>query len=79
MARQRFRNNGWVMTGRILGMASCPGKSHMCPSFCFFASKLSLLSCHIASAPLASEVEMAPKRKASSSSIAIIPPIDPNN
>jgi hypothetical protein len=29
--------------------------------------------------PLASKVEMAPKRKASSSSIAIIPPIDPNS
>jgi hypothetical protein len=50
-----------------------------CPSFCFFASRLSLLSCNIASAPLASEVEMAPKRKASSSSVAIIPPIDPNS
>jgi hypothetical protein len=89
MARQHFRKNGWVMTGHFLEMASGPGKSHMyctvaclhalCPSFCFFASRLSLLSCNIASAPLASEVEMAPKRKASSSSIAIIPPIDPNS
>jgi hypothetical protein len=50
-----------------------------CPSFCFFASRHSLLSCNIASAPLASEVEMVPKRKASSSSVAIIPPIDPNS
>jgi hypothetical protein len=89
MACQRFRNNGWVMTGHFLEIASGPGKSHMyctvarlhapCPSFCFFASRLSLLSCNIASAPLASEVEMAPKRKASSSSVAIIPPIDPNS
>jgi hypothetical protein len=89
MARQRFRNNGWVMTGHFLEMASGPGKSPMycivarlhasCPSFCFFASRLSLLSCDIASAPLASEVEMAPKRKPSSSSVAIIPPIDPNS
>jgi hypothetical protein len=89
MARQRFKNNGWVMTGHFLEMASGPGKSPMyctvarlhalCPSFCFFASRLSLLSCDIASAPLASEVEMAPKRKASSSSVAIIPPIDPNS
>ena len=77
------------MTGHFLEMASGPGKSPMyctvarlhalCPSFCFFASRLSLLSCDIASTPLASEVEMAPKRKASSSSVAIIPPIDPNS
>jgi hypothetical protein len=79
------------MTGHFLETASGPGKPHMyctvvrlhapCPSFClvFFASRLSLLSCNIASAPLASEVEMAPKRKASSSSVAIIPPIDPNS
>ena len=89
MAHQRFRNNGWVMTGHFLETASGPGKPHMyctvaClhapfPSFCFFASRLSLLSCNIASAPLASEVEMTPKRKASSSSVAIIPPIDPNS
>jgi hypothetical protein len=89
MTRQRFRNNGWVMTGHFLGMASGPGKSHMyctvahlhapCPSFCFFASRLSLLSSNTTSAPLASEVEMAPKRKALSSSVAIIPPIDPNS
>jgi hypothetical protein len=38
-----------------------------------------MLSCNIASTPLASEVEMAPKRKASSSSVSIIPPIDPNS
>jgi hypothetical protein len=50
-----------------------------CPSFFFSASRLSLLSSNIASAPLASKVEMAPKRKASSSSVAIIPPIDPNS
>jgi hypothetical protein len=45
MARQRFRNNGWVMTGRFLEMSSGPGKPHMyntiaclcvlCPSFAF--------------------------------------------
>jgi hypothetical protein len=45
MARQRFRNNSWVMTGRFLEMASGPGKPHMyyivaclcflCPSFAF--------------------------------------------
>jgi hypothetical protein len=84
MARLRFRNNRRVMTGCFLEMASGPGKPHMyctvarlhvpCPSFCFSASRLSLLSCNIASAPFASKVEMAPKRKASSSSIAIIPP-----
>jgi hypothetical protein len=89
MAYQRFRNNGWVMTGHFLETAYGPGKPHMycivarlhapCPSFCFFASRLSLLSYNIASVPLASEVEMAPKRKASSSSVAIITPIDPNS
>jgi hypothetical protein len=46
MAHQRFRNNGSVMTGHFLEMASGPGKPHMycivaclhapCPSFCFF-------------------------------------------
>jgi hypothetical protein len=45
MARQRFRNNGWVMTGRFLELVSGPGKPHMyctvahlcilCPSFAF--------------------------------------------
>jgi hypothetical protein len=89
MAHLRFRNNRRVMTGHFLEMASGPGKPHMyctvarlhvpCPSFCFSASRLSLLSCNIASALFASKVEMAPKRKASSSSVAIIPPIDPNS
>jgi hypothetical protein len=50
-----------------------------CPNSCFSASKLSLRSCDTASVPLASEIEMAPKRKASSSSAAVIPPIDPNS
>jgi hypothetical protein len=50
-----------------------------CPSSCFSTSKPSLLSCDTASAPLASKIEMAPKRKASSSSVAVIPPIDPNS
>jgi hypothetical protein len=45
LARQRFRNNSWVMTGHFLEMASSPGKPHMyctvaclyilCPSFAF--------------------------------------------
>jgi hypothetical protein len=45
MARQRFRNNSWVMTLRFLEMASGPGRPHMyctvaclyilCPSFAF--------------------------------------------
>jgi hypothetical protein len=45
VARQRFRNNSWVMTGRFLEMTSGPGKPHMycivarlcilCPSFAF--------------------------------------------
>jgi hypothetical protein len=51
----------------------------LCPSSCFSASKLSLCPCDTASIPLASKIEMAPKRKASSSSDAVIPPIDPNS
>jgi hypothetical protein len=89
MARQRFRNNRRVMTGHFLETVSGLGKPHMycivarlcfpCPSSCFSVSKPSLRSCDTASAPLASKIEMAPKRKASSSSVAVIPPIDPNN
>jgi hypothetical protein len=89
MARQRFRNNRWVMTGRFLETVSGWEKPHMycivasfrfpCPNFCFSASKLSLRSCDTASVLLASEIEMAPKRKASGSSAAVIPPIDPNS
>jgi hypothetical protein len=73
----------------ILEVAPGPGKPHMyctvarlhipCPSSCFSASRPSLLSCGIASASPTSKVEMAPKRKASSSFVAVIPPIDPNS
>jgi hypothetical protein len=89
VARQRFRNNSWVMTGCFLDLASGLRKPHMyctvarlripCRSFCFSASRPSLLSCNTASAPLVSMVEMVPKRKASSSSVVVIPPIDPNS
>jgi hypothetical protein len=84
-----FRNNRWVMTGRFLETVSGLKKSHMycivarlrfpCPNSCFSASKLSLRSCDTASVLLASKIEMAPKRKASSSSADVIPPIDPNS
>jgi hypothetical protein len=87
MARQRFRNNHRVMTERFLETVSGLGKPHMycivarlcfpCPSSCFSVSKPSLRSCDTASAPLASKIEMAPKRKASSSSAAVIPPSIP--
>jgi hypothetical protein len=50
-----------------------------CPNSCFSASKLSSRSCDTASVLLASEIEMAPKRKASSSSAAVIPPINLNS
>jgi hypothetical protein len=50
-----------------------------CPSSCFPASRPSLPFCDSAFAPLAGEVEMAPKWKASSSSVAVFPPIDPNS
>jgi hypothetical protein len=89
MARQHFKDNCRVMTGRFLETVSGPGKPHMycivarlyfpCPSSCFSASKPSLRLCDTASAPLASKIEMAPNRKASSSSVAVIPPIDPNS
>jgi hypothetical protein len=84
-----FRNNRWVLTGHLLETASGLGKPYMyctvprlhipCPSSCFPASRSSLLICNFAFALLAAEVEMAPKRKASSSSAAVIPPIDPNS
>jgi hypothetical protein len=84
-----FKNNRRVMTGCFLETVFGLGKPHMycivarlcfpCPSSCFSASKPSLRSCDTASAPLASKIEMAPKRKASSSSVAVIPPIDPNS
>jgi hypothetical protein len=50
-----------------------------CPNSCFSASKHSLRSCDTAFVLLAGEIEMAPKRKASGSSAAVIPPIDPNS
>jgi hypothetical protein len=51
----------------------------LCPSSCFPTSRPSLSFCNSASALFAGGVEMAPKRKASSSSAAVIPPIDPNS
>jgi hypothetical protein len=89
MARRCFRSNRRVLTGRFLETVSNPGRPHMycafsrlcfpCPSFCFPASRSSLSFCNSAPALFAGGVEMAPKRKASSSSAAVIPPIDPNN
>jgi hypothetical protein len=77
------------MTVRFLETVSDPGRSHMycafsrlcfpCPSSCFPASRSSLSFCNSAPALFAGGVEMAPKRKASSSSAAVIPPIDPNS
>jgi hypothetical protein len=89
MAHRCFRSNRRVMTGRFLETVSDPGRSHMCcafsrlyflcPSSCFPASRSSLSFCNSALALFADGVEMAPKRKASSSSAAVIPPIDPNS
>jgi hypothetical protein len=89
MARQRFRSNCRVMTGRFLETVSHSRISHMyctfsrlcfpCPSSCFPASRSSLSFCDSAPAMFIVGVEMAPKRKASSSSAAVIPPIDPNS
>jgi hypothetical protein len=84
-----FRSNRRVMTRRFLEMVSDPGISHMycafsrlcfpCPSSCFPAFRSSLSFCNSAPALFTVGVEMAPKRKASSSSAAVIPPIDPNS
>jgi hypothetical protein len=87
MARQRFRNNSWVMTGHFLEMASVPGKPHMyCTVACLcilspsFAFLHTYLLCSLAILlPLSSKIEMAPKQKTQNSSVAIIPPIDPNS
>jgi hypothetical protein len=89
MARRCFRGNRRVMTGRFLETVFDPGISHMycafsrlcfpCPSSCFPASRSSLSFCNSAPALFTVGVEMAPKRKASSSSAAVIPPIDPNS
>jgi hypothetical protein len=86
LARQRFKNNGWVMTGHFLEMTSGL-ENPICTALSHASTLRALVSAFLhpgflyntASAPLASEVEMAPKRKASSSSVAIIPPIDPNS
>jgi hypothetical protein len=77
------------MTGRFLETVSDPGISHMycafshlcfqCPSSCFPAFRSSLSLCSSSPALFTVGVEMAPKRKASSSSAAVIPPIDPNS
>jgi hypothetical protein len=50
-----------------------------CPSSCFPASRPTLPFCNSAPTLFAGGVEMVPKRKASSSSAAMIPPIDPNS
>jgi hypothetical protein len=84
-----FRNNRRVMTERFLETVSDSGRSHMhcafsrlcfpCPSSCFPASRSSLSFCNSAPVLFAGGIEMAPKRKASSSSTTVIPPIDPNS
>jgi hypothetical protein len=91
MACPRFRNNSRVMTGHanVLEVAPGPGKPHMyctvarhrvaCPIFAFMHPGFLYSPAILLPLPLASKVEMEPKRKASSSSVAIIPPIDPNS
>jgi hypothetical protein len=86
MARRCFSSNRRVMTGRFLETVSDSGISHMYCAFsrlCFPSLVLAFLPpdplCNLAPALFASGVEMAPKRKASSSSAAVIPPIDPNS
>jgi hypothetical protein len=86
VARQRFGNNRRVLTGRFL-------KRYLAweypisvallaaSAFCALVLAFLLLNPFYNSPPtlLAGRIEMAPKRKASSSSAAVIPPIDPNN
>jgi hypothetical protein len=86
MARQCFRSNCRVLTGHFWKrylIREYPTYTALSAASAFRALVLAFLPpdpfCNSAPALFASRVEMAPKRKASSSSAAVIPPIDPNN
>jgi hypothetical protein len=75
-----------VLTGRFLKRylaRKYPISTALLAASAFRALVLALLPpnplCNSALAPSASRIEMAPKRKASSSSVVVIPPIDPNS
>jgi hypothetical protein len=86
MARWCFRSNCRVLTGRFWKRyltREYPICTALSAASAFRALVLAFLPpdplCNSTPAPFASRVEMAPKRKASSSSDAVIPPIDPNS
>jgi hypothetical protein len=81
-----FGGNCRVLTGRFLKRylaREYPISTALLAASAFHALVLAFLLpnplCNSALAPSASRIEMAPKRKASSSSAAVIPPIDPNS
>jgi hypothetical protein len=81
-----FGNNRRVMTGHFLKRylaREYPIRAALLAAFAFRALVLAFLLpnplCHSPPTLLAGGIEMAPKRKAASSSAAVIPPIDPNS
>jgi hypothetical protein len=86
MARQCFGNNRRVLTGRFLKRylaREYPMSAALLAASAFRALVLAFSLpnpfCNSPPTLLAGIIEMAPKRKASSSSAAMIPPIDPNS
>jgi hypothetical protein len=86
VAHRCFRSNCRVLTGRFWKQyltREYPICTALSAASAFRALVLAFLPpdplCNSAPALFASRVEMAPKRKASSSSAAVIPPIDPNS
>jgi hypothetical protein len=86
VARRCFGRNYRVLTGRFWKRyltQEYPISTALSTASAFRALVLAFLPpdplCDSALALFASRVEMAPKRKASSSSAAVIPPIDPNS
>jgi hypothetical protein len=86
VAHRGFRSSCRVLTGRFWKRyltREYPAYTALSAASAFRALVLSFLPpdllCNSAPALFASRVEMAPKRKASSSSAAVIPPIDPNS
>jgi hypothetical protein len=86
VAHRCFRSNRWVLTGRFWRRyltREYPAYTALSAASAFRALVLAFLPpdplCNSALTLFASRVEMAPKRKASSSSATVIPPIDPNS
>jgi hypothetical protein len=86
VARRCFRSNCRVLTGRFWKRyltREYPAYTALSATSTFRALVLAFLPpdllCNSAPALFASRVEMAPKGKASSSSAAVIPPIDHNS